>query len=61
MAKHTQTFCQLLPTNCLSVFNHFMGLALEGLIAAEAHSEIIQISKIDLFSLFLQNRPLRWK
>ena len=30
MVKHSQTIRQL-PTNCLSVFDHFMGLALEGL------------------------------
>ena len=29
--KHTQTIRRLLPTNCLSVFNHFVGLALKGL------------------------------
>ena len=32
MVKHTQTICRLLPTNCLSGFDHFMGLALEGSI-----------------------------
>ena len=31
MVKHTQAIRQLLPTNCLSVFNHFVGLALKGL------------------------------
>ena len=31
MIKHTQTIRQLLPTNSLSVFNHFVGLALKGL------------------------------
>ena len=31
MVKHTQTICRLLPTNCLSVFDHFVGLALKGL------------------------------
>ena len=31
MVKHTQTIFWLLPTNCLSVFDHFMGLALKGL------------------------------
>ena len=25
MVKHTQTIRRLLPTNCLSVFDHFMG------------------------------------
>ena len=32
MAKRTQTTRRLLPTNCFSVFNHFVGLALKGLI-----------------------------
>ena len=27
----TQTIRRLLPTNCLNVFNHFVGLALKGL------------------------------
>ena len=31
MVKHTKTICQLLPMNCLSVFDHFVGLALKGL------------------------------
>ena len=31
MVKHTQTIRQLLPTNCLSVFDQFIGLALKGL------------------------------
>ena len=32
MVKHTQTIGRLLPTICLSVFDHFMGLALKGVI-----------------------------
>ena len=31
MVKHTQTICRLLGTNCLSVFDHFVGLAFKGL------------------------------
>ena len=31
MVKHTQTIRRLLLTNCLSVFDHFMGLAPKGL------------------------------
>ena len=31
MVKHTQTIRRELPTNCLSVFDHFVGLALKGL------------------------------
>ena len=30
MVKHTQTIPWLLPTNCLSVFDHFVRLALKG-------------------------------
>ena len=32
MVKHTQTNRQMLPTNYLNVFDHFMGLAVKGLI-----------------------------
>ena len=32
MVKHTQTICQQQPTNCLSVFDHFVGLVLRGYI-----------------------------
>ena len=31
MVKYTQTICRLLLTNCLSVSDHFMGLAPKGL------------------------------
>ena len=31
MVKHTQTILRQQPTNCLSVFDHFVGLALKGL------------------------------
>ena len=31
MVKHTQTIRRLLPTNYLSVFDHFTGLVLKGL------------------------------
>ena len=30
-SKHAQTICRLLPTNCLSMFDHFVRLALKGL------------------------------
>ena len=29
--KHTQAICREHPSNCLSVFDHFGGLALKGL------------------------------
>ena len=31
MAKLTQTICELLPTDCLSVFDHFVELGFNGL------------------------------
>ena len=31
MVKHTETICRLLPTNCLTVFDHFVGLGPKGL------------------------------
>ena len=31
MLKHTQTIHWQMPTNCLSVFDNFVGLALKGL------------------------------
>ena len=33
MVKHTQTIRRQKPTNCLSVFDHFVDLARKGLIA----------------------------
>ena len=35
MVKHTQNIRRLLPTNCLSMFDHFKGLALKGLSLEE--------------------------
>ena len=35
MVKHTQTIRQQHRTNCLSVFDHFVGLALKGLKKVE--------------------------
>ena len=42
MVKHTQTIHRQKPTNCLSVFNHFVELTLKGLteIYAETQSNI---------------------
>ena len=37
MVKQTQTIRQLLPTNCLSVFDHFVGSALKGLTFPLGH------------------------
>ena len=32
MVKHTQTICRQQPVNCLSVLDHFVGLALKRLM-----------------------------
>ena len=39
--KHIQTTRWLLPTNCLSVFDHFVGLALKGLIKLDIWGNIL--------------------
>ena len=44
MVKHTQTICRLLPTKCLSVFDHFVGLLLKGL----KHVSISKIFKCSI-------------
>ena len=44
MVKHTQIICRLLPTNCLSVFDHFMGLALNELNANANDNFYVQIT-----------------
>ena len=57
MVKHTQTICRLLPTNCLSVFEHFEGLALKRLKCVWPFCEVRTIFwpfwKIDLDSMCL--------
>ena len=40
MVKHTQTIRRLLPTNCLSVFDHFVGLVLKVLITCNKNRSI---------------------
>ena len=42
--KHTKTICRLLPTKCLSVFDHFVGLLLKGL----KHVSISKIFKCSI-------------
>ena len=39
VVKYTQTFDGKLPTNCLSVFDHFVGSALKGLKLFSSHNE----------------------
>ena len=44
MVKHTQIIRRVLLTNCFSVFDHFVGLALKGLssvISAHERREVL--------------------
>ena len=52
--KHTQTITWLLPTNCLSVFDHFVGLTLKGLRPAHLFAmQIIFIYADQIYLLFV--------
>ena len=72
MVKHTQTIRRLLPTNCLSVFDYFMGLALKGLMIWRADKDPVVngwLDKKKFMWLWVQNEflkaltvwVLRWK
>ena len=50
MVKHTQTIRRRLSTNCLNVFDHFVGLALKGL---KLHV-LTQLSIINPFIVLLR-------
>ena len=56
MVKHTQTVLRQQLTNCLSVFDHFMGVALKGLISLmesnwSSHMQCIYVSGCFLCSM----------
>ena len=48
MVKHTQTIRRQQPTNCLSVLDHFVGLALKELIAGLGFPPFSIIMKLHL-------------
>ena len=50
MVKHAQTILRQLPTNSLSVFDHFVGLTLTGLISIKA-AKMSQASVTNLHEL----------
>ena len=46
MVKQTQTIRQQKPTNCLSVFDHFVVLALKGLnLPPEQHLSLPEVAR----------------
>ena len=61
MVKHTHAICQLLPTNCLSVFDHFVGLVLKelNLISTYARQLIIFLLRSGRWNKFYFNRISR--
>ena len=48
MVKHTQTIRRQQSTNCLSVFNHFVGLVLKELKLVSAYEKLHHINKFSL-------------
>ena len=60
MIKHTETIRRLLPTNCWIVFDHFVGLVLEGLnsnrssryLPVQSQQVMHQKKGLNYFSIF---------
>ena len=48
MVKHTQTIRQQIETNCLSVFDHFVELALKGLSETHSIAELLKIHHLHI-------------
>ena len=53
MAKHIQTICRQYPSNCLSVFDQFMGLVFKWLKAILSSLKLSHLLKYLLFMLNL--------
>ena len=57
--KHTQTaFVSKLPTNCLSVFDHFVGLGLKGLSNIDCINKEKQIIWLYILGKYAQNTEM---
>ena len=56
MVKHTQTIRRQKPTNCLSVFDHFVGLALKGLRYVDKGKQISRCWQVN----DLRNQVSKW-
>ena len=52
MIKHTQAIRWQKQTNCLSVFDHFVGLALKGLKSYESFVDVIYLTDV-FFCLYI--------
>ena len=61
MVKHSQQFVGKLPTNCLSVFDYFLGLALKGLIQQYAKVKI-NFGLFELQQILIRNgQSFEWR
>ena len=58
MVKHTQTICQQKSTNCLSVFDDLVGLALKGLMLAQDQNTGSEITLVIPFLLSYGKKKL---
>ena len=57
MFKRTQTIRQQQPTNCLSVFDHFVVLVLKGLVLRQREKHNIKVTRD--FNLLMSS--FHWK
>ena len=55
MIKHTQIIRRLLPTNCLSVFDHFVGLSLK-VLKPRAVYEKMNRNDANIYALSILDR-----
>ena len=60
MVKDNQTTCRLLPTNYLSVFDHFMGLTLKGLTCFKPETICIANQSTDFYMTDSLALTLSW-
>ena len=61
MIKHTQTIRRQLPTNCLTVFDYFVGLLLKGLTFFQIFWNIEKNMWISFSKwIFLETLQLQW-
>ena len=61
MVKHTQTIRRLLTTTCLGVFDHFVGLPLEGLITIILKRMFVNSQKPVGRNLLTPSVPVIWE
>ena len=57
MVKHTQTIRRLLPTNCLSVFDHFVKLALK-VTSSYKYQSVCNIHQRYIIPWFHENKMI---